>query len=341
VRDLPNEFLDDVNSPSDIFDISLRPSKLADYIGQDAIKKDLGVYIKAANLRSEPLDHTLLYGPPGLGKTTLAYIIASEMHANIKLVNGPCLERTGDLAAVLSTLGPGDILFIDEIHRIPSIVEEVLYGAMEDFVLSVVIGKDSEARTVSINLPPFTLVGATTKAGSLSSPLRDRFGISEHLDYYREDSLMEIVQRTAKVFLFPITPEAAYTIALRSRGTPRIANRLYRRVRDFATINGLKSIDEMLAKKALDNLGIDELGLDEVDRKYILTLIDRYNGHPTGVNNIALAIGEDAQNLVDVYEPFLVKIGLINRTSRGRVATKKAYDHLNRSDKYKGSDNIF
>ncbi len=340
-QDNSSKYMEDILSPSDSFDVSLRPSLLSDYIGQDEVKKELGVYIHAARLRNEPLDHTLLYGPPGLGKTTLAYIISNEMKANIKLVNGPSLERTGDLAAVLSTLGPGDILFIDEIHRIPSIVEEVLYGAMEDFTLSIIIGKDSEARNISIKLPPFTLIGATTKAGSLSSPLRDRFGITEHLDYYSEEALMEIIERTSRVFNFPISPEAAYMISLRSRGTPRIANRLYRRVRDFGTIKGLKAIDKPLAEEALSGLGIDDMGLDDIDRRYLLTLIDRYNGHPTGLNNIALAIGEDAQNLEDVYEPFLVKIGFLNRTSRGRVATRKAYQHLNKLEKYKDNDNIF
>jgi Holliday junction DNA helicase RuvB len=332
---------DDILAPSDDFDVSLRPQKLADYIGQDAIKKDLSVYIQAAVKREEPLDHTLLYGPPGLGKTTLAYIIANEMHAHIRLVNGPSLERTGDLASVLSSLAPGDVLFIDEIHRLPPVVEEVLYGAMEDFTLSVMIGKDAEARTVNIKLPPFTLVGATTKAGSLSSPLRDRFGISGHFDYYSEDALMQIIERTSKVFSLPIEPEAAYMIAARSRGTPRVANRLFRRIRDYATIGDKKIIDEELAKKALDGLGIDEMGLDEVDRRYLLTLIDRYNGRPTGLNNIALAIGEDAGNLEDVYEPYLVKMGLLNRTSRGRVATRKAYMHLGKIDKYKDTDSIF
>jgi holliday junction DNA helicase RuvB len=332
---------DEITAPSDDFDVSLRPQKLADYIGQEAIKKELSIYIKAALLREEPLDHTLLYGPPGLGKTTLAYIIANEMKTNIKLVNGPSLERTGDLAAVLSTLNPGDVLFIDEIHRLPPVVEEVLYGAMEDFNLSVMIGKDAEARTVNVKLPPFTLVGATTKAGSLSSPLRDRFGITGHFDYYSEEALMEIIERTSKVFSLPITPEAAFMIASRSRGTPRVANRLFRRVRDYATIGEKNIIDAPTAQEALEGIGIDDMGLDEVDRRYLLTLIERYNGRPTGLNNIALAIGEDAVNLEDVYEPYLVKMGLINRTSRGRVATKKAYMHLGKIDKYKDTDNIY
>ncbi len=324
----------DIVAPDDEIDVSLRPNKLSDYIGQDAIKKEFAIYIKAALLRNEPLDHILLYGPPGLGKTTLAYIIAAEMNSQIHLVNGPSLERTGDLAAILSSLAPGDILFVDEIHRIPAVVEEILYGAMEDFTLTVVIGKDQEARSISIKLPPFTLIGATTKPGSLSAPLRDRFGISGHFDYYSDESLMEIVQRDAKVFSFPISPEAAYMIASRSRGTPRVANRIFRRVRDFATIQGKNLIDQATAEVALSNLGIDALGLDEVDRRYLDALINRYGGRPTGVTNIALAIGEDAVNLEDVYEPYLVKIGLLNRTPRGRVPTQKAYRHLGQLDKY-------
>lgn len=324
----------DIISPDDEIDASLRPKKLSEYIGQDSIKKEFSIYIKAALLREEPLDHILLYGPPGLGKTTLAYIIANEMKTNIHLVNGPSLERTGDLAAILSSLAPGDILFVDEIHRIPAIVEEVLYGAMEDFNLSVVIGKDSEARSINIKLPPFTLIGATTKAGSLSAPLRDRFGISGHFDYYSDESLMEIVERDSKVFCFPISPEASYMIASRSRGTPRVANRLFRRVRDFATIKDSKVISQDIADLALTSLGIDSLGLDEIDRRYLDALINRYEGKPTGVTNIALAIGEDAVNLEDVYEPYLVKIGLLNRTPRGRVPTKKAYRHLGMMEKY-------
>ncbi|MBP3713191.1 MAG: Holliday junction branch migration DNA helicase RuvB [Bacilli bacterium] len=325
-------------SKEDELDASLRPSSLDAYIGQRDIKRELSIYIKAARLREEPLDHVLLYGPPGLGKTTLAYIIAHEMNSQIHLVNGPSLERTGDLASILTTLAAGDILFIDEIHRIPSVVEEVLYGAMEDFNLSVVVGRDVEARTISIKLPPFTLVGATTKAGSLSSPLRDRFGISSHFDYYEVEDLMEIVNRTSKVYSFPLTSQASYMIASRSRGTPRIANRIYRRVRDFATIYKCEIIDESICKKALDSLGIDELGLNEIDRRYLLTLIERYGGRPTGLNNIALAIGEDAVNLEDVYEPYLIKMNLVNRTPRGRIPTKLAYAHLDMLSKYKAND---
>ncbi len=323
------------------FEDSIRPQSLDEYVGQEKIKNTFRIYIDAALKRNEPLDHVLLYGPPGLGKTSLAYIIASEMKTSLKLVSGPSLERIGDLASILSSLNPGDVLFVDEIHRIPSNVEEVLYSAMEDFVLSIVIGKDSQSRSINVNLPPFTLVGATTKAGSLSSPLRDRFGISGHFEYYSENELMEIISRTAKVLSFPITFQAAYLIASRARGTPRIANRLYKRVRDYATYRGVNIIEDYIAIQALEALGIDELGLDNIDRKYLLTLIDRYNGRPTGLNNIAIAIGEDALNLEDVYEPYLVKIGLLNRTSRGRVATMKAYKHLGKMDKYKNQDEIY
>jgi len=330
-----------IENTNDEFDISLRPKSLKEYIGQDAIVKEFSVYIKAALLREEPLDHVLLYGPPGLGKTTLANIIANEMHTDIRIINGPSLDRTGDLASILSTLNPGDVLFVDEIHRMPAIVEEVLYEAMEDFMLSIIVGKDSDARTINIKLPPFTLIGATTKAGSLSSPLRDRFGIIGHFDYYSEENLMEIIDRTARVFNIDITSEANYMIAKRSRGTPRIANRLFKRVRDYATIDSLKIIDKELAAAALNGLGVDELGLDEIDRKYLETLIIRYKGKPTGLNNIAIAIGEDPVNLEDVYEPYLVKIGLLNRTSRGRVASKAAYKHLNHLDLYKNTDNLY
>ncbi len=338
---LINDNLLDQNDKEEDIDLNLRPQSLNEYIGQKTIKEEMKIYISAAKKRDEPLDHVLLYGPPGLGKTTLAYIIANNMNANIKLVNGPSLERTGDLASILSTLNPGDILFVDEIHRIPSVVEEVLYGAMEDFNLSVVVGKDTQARSINIPLPPFTLIGATTKAGSLSSPLRDRFGILGHFEYYSIEDLIQIVSRTSKVLNFPIDTQACYMIGSRSRGTPRIANRLFRRVRDYATFLNCDFISGEICHKALSNLGIDEFGLTEIDRKYLLTLIDRYNGKPTGLNNIAIAIGEDSVNLEDVYEPYLVKIGMLNRTSRGRVATLKAYQHLDRLNKYNKQDQIY
>jgi len=336
-----NEDIIKETESNDEQDISLRPTKLEDYIGQEGIKKEMKIYISACKKRDECLDHILLYGPPGLGKTTLANIIANEMNSQIHVVNGPSIERIGDLAANLSSLSPGDILFIDEIHRLPSFVEEVLYGAMEDFTLSVMVGKDSQARSLNIPLPPFTLIGATTKAGSLSSPLRDRFGILGHFDYYEIEELVKIILRTSNVLSFPIDVQSCYMIALRSRGTPRIANRLFRRVRDYATFLNKKCIDESICLESLKELGIDDLGLTDIDRKYLLTLIDRYNGKPTGLNNIAIAIGEDAVNLEDVYEPYLVKSGLLNRTSRGRVATFKAYKHLGRLDKYDNQDQIY
>ena len=309
-------------------DLTLRPKDLKEYVGQDALKKNLSVFIGAAKKREECLDHVLLYGPPGLGKTTLAYVIANEMGGNIRVVNGPSVEKSGDLAAILCDLEPGDILFIDEIHRLPRQVEEVLYGAMEDFQLSIMINRDGAAKSLNMALPPFTLVGATTRAGDLSSPLRARFGISAKIDFYNEEEIGQIIERTSKVLGMPIEKDAVDLLAKRSRGTPRIANRIYKRVRDFASFEGLNKIDVGLARRALEALKIDDLGLDDVDIKYLKAIIERFQGGPVGLESIASSIGEEITNLEDVYEPYLLMIGLVNRTPRGRVATAKAYDHL-------------
>jgi Holliday junction DNA helicase RuvB len=323
-----DRLLDNNKISEDESELSLRPSTLEEYVGQSAIKDNLKVFIKAALERKETLDHVLLYGPPGLGKTTLAHVIANEMRGNIKVVNGPSIEKSGDLAAILATLSPGDVLFIDEIHRLPRVVEEVLYSAMEDFSISLVVGKDSGARSINIDLPPFTLVGATTRAGDLSSPLRDRFGIVSKLEYYTLDELSAIVKRTSKVFGMDIDETAKVEVAKRSRGTPRIANRLYRRIRDFATVKGLKTIDMETTISSLNALKVDELGLDDVDIAYLKGIIERFKGGPVGVEAIALAIGEEVTTLEDVYEPYLLQIGMINRTQRGRIATELAYKHL-------------
>lgn len=310
------------------FEQSLRPQTLQQYIGQDKVKANLSVFIEAARMREETLDHVLLYGPPGLGKTTLAVIIANEMGVNIRTTSGPAIERPGDLAAILSALEPGDVLFIDEIHRLPRAVEEVLYPAMEDFCLDIVIGKGPEVRSIRIDLPPFTLVGATTRAGALSAPLRDRFGVLSRLEYYNEYQLTDIVMRTALIMDTEMDQQAAAEIARRSRGTPRIANRLLRRVRDFAQVRGDGTITKELSNYALELLQVDRLGLDHIDHKLIKGIIEKFRGGPVGLETISATIGEEAHTIEDVYEPYLLQIGFLQRTPRGRMATPLAYEHF-------------
>ncbi len=307
---------------------SIRPSLIEEYIGQSEVKENMKVFIEAAKIRGESLDHVLLYGPPGLGKTTMAYIIANELGVNIKTASGPSIEKSGDLAAILSSLEPGDVLFIDEIHRMPRFIEEILYPAMEDFTLDIIIGSEGSTRNIKIDLPPFTLVGATTKAGDLTSPLRDRFGIVNKLQYYTEEELTNIIKRTSKVLETEIEDAAALELASRSRGTPRIANKLFRRVRDFALVEGKSNIDLEVTKKALDRLKIDKIGLDETDKELLLTIIEKFNGGPVGIESLATAVGEETSTIEDMYEPFLIQKGMIKRTSRGRIATQKAYEYF-------------
>ena len=307
---------------------SLRPKTLDEYIGQDKIKENMKIYIEAAKKRGEPLDHCLFYGPPGLGKTTLSNIISNEMNSNIKITSGPAIEKPGDLAAILTNLSEFDVLFIDEIHRLSKSVEEILYPALEDYTLDIIIGKGPSARSIRLDLPKFTLIGATTKAGALTTPLRDRFGIVHRLELYSPEDLTKIIKRSSGILEVKIDEEAAEEIARRSRGTPRIANRLLKRVRDYATVLGNGEIDKKITKHALNKLEIDELGLDEIDRKILETMIVQYNGKPVGIEALATTIGEEVDTIEDVYEPYLVQIGFIARTVRGRQVLPPAYKHL-------------
>ncbi|MGB9780948.1 Holliday junction branch migration DNA helicase RuvB [Caldanaerobacter subterraneus] len=312
----------------DATEYSLRPRWLSEYIGQEKIKQELKIYIEAAKKRGEPLDHVLLYGPPGLGKTTLATVISNEMGVGIKITSGPAIERSGDLAAILTNLQENDILFIDEIHRLNRSVEEILYPAMEDFELDIVIGKGPSARSIRLSLPKFTLIGATTRAALMTSPLRSRFGVINRLDYYSVEELKEIIKRSANILNIGIDEDAAFEIARRSRGTPRIANRLLKRVRDFAEVKGNGYIDYNTASIALNMLGVDEMGLEEIDRKILIAIIEKFGGGPVGIDAIAASVGEDGDTIEDMYEPYLMQIGFLNRTPRGRIVTKLAYQYL-------------
>ncbi len=311
-----------------VMDNTIRPETIEEYVGQTDVKENIKVFVRAAKMRNEALDHVLLYGPPGLGKTTLAFIIAHELGTNIKTASGPSIEKSGDLAAILSSLEPGDVLFIDEIHRMPRYIEEILYPAMEDFSLDIIVGSEGNSRNIKIDLPPFTLVGATTRAGDLSAPLRDRFGIINKLQFYTIEELTVIVKRTARVLDITIDDEAAVELAKRSRGTPRIANRLFKRVRDFAMVKGDGNVDLAITEEALERLKVDKMGLDNTDRELLLAIINKFNGGPVGVEAISSSIGEEVTTIEDVYEPFLLQNGLLKRTARGRVVTDKAYEIL-------------
>ncbi len=316
----------------DKFEENIRPDSIDEYIGQEEVKENIRVFVKAALLRKKALDHTLLYGPPGLGKTTLAHIIANELNSNIKTASGPTIEKSGDLAAILSTLEAYDVLFIDEIHRIPRYIEEILYSAMEDYKLDIIVGTEGQTRNIKIDLPPFTLVGATTRAGDLSAPLRDRFGIIEKLNFYTDEELIQIVKRSSRVLNLEIDDKAASEIARRSRKTPRIANRLLKRVSDYALVDGKNVIDLEITNKALERLKVDKSGLDQTDIDYLNAIIEKFNGGPVGIESIASSIGEEATTIEDVIEPFLLQEGYVKRTSRGRIVTEKTYIYLNKNN---------
>jgi Holliday junction DNA helicase RuvB len=320
------------------FEVPLRPKAFSEFIGQDKLKDNLTVFIEAAKQRKESLDHVLFYGPPGLGKTTLAHIMANEMEAGIKSTSGPAIEKTGELAAILTNLEPGDVLFIDEVHRLGAALEEILYPAMEEYKLDIIIGQGPGARSVKIDLPRFTLIGSSTRIGLLTSPLRDRFGILQHLDFYSVEDLTTIVKRSSRILDVAIDPDAAVEIARRSRGTPRIANRLLKRVRDFAQVSGDEKVSIKGAQGALEKLDVDSYGLDEIDRKILLTILEKFGGGPVGLNTLSAAIGEEKDTIQEIYEPYLIQVGFLDRTPRGRKATRRASEHLGVSSRGKGKD---